>query len=77
MSEEVNRESLLEIAAEFYHGDLLGYIRKNLTPKKQFVAQVLDKLIDNLRVTHPERNYAFDSLEQANLKQSVCRVMKG
>ena len=77
MSEEVNRESLLEIAAEFYQGDLLGYVRKNLTPKRQLVAQVLNKLIENLRVRHPERNFAVDSLEQANLKQSVCRVMKG
>ena len=77
MSEEVSREILLEIAAEFYHGDLLGYVRKNLTPQRQLVAQVLDKLIHNLRDSHPERNFAIDSQEQANLKKSLCRVMKG
>ena len=75
MSEEVSREILLEIASEFYHGDLLSHVRKNLTPKKPLVAQLFDKLVDNFRVNHPERNYDFGPREQAKCMQSNERYV--
>ena len=78
MTEQVERNKLLDLAREFYDGQEFDkYIEKSLILKSPMVTYVLDKVVESLKADSPERTYQLGSKETHTLKRSVFRVLKG
>ena len=78
MTEQVNREKLLEVAREFYTGDIVeNYIENGLRQKSPMVTYVYNKVVETLKADWPGRSFQLGSKDTYTLQRSIFRVLKG